>query len=325
MEQLVDHSIGWRPWVCPAHGAPLTETQGELRCPLGEAFPIRDGIPRFVPDSTYADHFGLQWKTFARTQLDSYTGTSITRDRLRHAMGERLWTSLGGLNVLECGCGAGRFTEVLLERGARVTSIDLSAAVEANAEMFPPGQSHRIAQADIMNLPVEQQSYDVVFCLGVIQHTPCPEKTIEQLYRFVAPGGTLVIDHYAHSLRRYTTVNLFYRAWMKHLPLDKAMRVSRRLVDIFLPLHKRFERNRIMNALISRISPIRSYYTQFPELPDELQREWSVLDTHDSLTDWYKHLRTRGQIRRVLERLGLTDIWCEYGGNGVEARGTRAS
>jgi hypothetical protein len=75
--------------------------------------------------------------------------------------------------------------------------------------------------------------------------------------------------------------------------------------------------------LLSRISPIRSYHTQYPELSDDMQREWSLLDTHDSLTDWYKHLRTRRQIRRALERLGLADIWCEYGGNGVEARGKR--
>ena len=48
-----------------------------------------------------------------------------------------------------------------------------------------------------------------------------------------------------------------------------------------------------------------------------------MVDTHDSLTDWYKHFRTQGQIRRSLERLGLREIWCQYGGNGVEARGKR--
>ncbi|HEY0787434.1 MAG TPA: methyltransferase domain-containing protein, partial [Thermoanaerobaculia bacterium] len=88
--------------------------------------------------SSYADAFGAQWRRYSRTQLDSYTGTTISRDRLRRCLGEELWEGLSGRKVLEAGCGAGRFTEVLLERGAILTSVDLSDAVVANAENFPP-------------------------------------------------------------------------------------------------------------------------------------------------------------------------------------------
>ena len=51
--------------------------------------------------------------------------------------------------------------------------------------------------------------------------------------------------------------------------------------------------------------------------------EWAVLDTHDTLTDQYKHLRKPDEIRAVLENLGLSDIEVERGGNGVEARARR--
>jgi len=43
-------------------------------------YPIRDFIPRFVPESNYADNFGMQWNEFRRTQLDSYSGHPITFD-----------------------------------------------------------------------------------------------------------------------------------------------------------------------------------------------------------------------------------------------------
>jgi hypothetical protein len=66
-----------------------------------------------------------------------------------------------------------------------------------------------------------------------------------------------------------------------------------------------------------------THYATYPELDDRLQREWALLDTHDSLTDHFKHFRTRRQIERQLHTLGLEQIWCEYGGNGVEARGRR--
>jgi 2-polyprenyl-3-methyl-5-hydroxy-6-metoxy-1,4-benzoquinol methylase len=72
-------------------------------------------------------------------------------------------------------------TEVLLSTGAFVTSVDLSSAVEANQENFPQDERHRIIQADVLRLPFPQGQYDTVFCLGVIQHTPRPEETLEKL------------------------------------------------------------------------------------------------------------------------------------------------
>ena len=73
--------------------------------------------------------------------------------------------------------------------------------------------------------------------------------------------------------------------------------------------------------MLSRVSPIVTYFHVLPELSDELQYEWSELDTHDSLTDWYKRLRSRGSIRRdaaVARRRGTLG---RRGGNGIEARG----
>lgn len=310
-------------WTCPLHGCTLVVDSQRACCEHGHAYGVKNGIARFVADSGYAEHFGLQWNVYTCTQLDSHTGKTITRDRLRRALGEELWNSLAGKKVLECGCGAGRFTEVLLAAGAQVTSIDLSSAVDANARNFPMDELHRIAQADIMALPLPPQSFDVVLCLGVIQHTPSPEATIAQLYKFVAPGGTLAIDHYTHTLRWYTTLSPLYRQVLRRLPPAASLAITRRLVDIFLPLHKAVRGRRILRALLARISPVVSYYNTYPELDEDLQREWALLDTHDSLTDWYKHLRSARSIRRTLKTLGLDDVWCERGGNGIEARGTR--
>ena len=59
----------------------------------GERFPV-NGIPRFVPAENYADAFGFQWKNFARTQLDSHSGTPITRIRLERCLGFPLISSV---------------------------------------------------------------------------------------------------------------------------------------------------------------------------------------------------------------------------------------
>jgi SAM-dependent methyltransferase len=230
---------------------------------------------------------------------------------------------LSGKHVLECGCGAGRFTEILLDLGAYVTSVDLSDAVEANQGNCPQGDRHRIAQADIAELPFAPGQFDVVFCLGVLQHTPNPEATIQQLKEHVKPGGTLIIDQYTHSLSWYTKIAPLVRHALKRLPPHEAIRWTEKMVDVFLPLHKKARHFRLGQMLISRISPVVCYWNTYAELCDSLQREWALVDTHNSLTNWHNNLRTRGRIQRTLRRLGLEQIWCEYGGNGVEARGVR--
>jgi SAM-dependent methyltransferase len=313
----------WPNFRCPVHEIGLLHEASCLSCPRSHDFLIINGIPRFVAQSNYADHFGLQWNHFRRTQLDSYTKVPTSRDRLRRCIGETLWKELPGKLVLECGCGAGRFTEVLLERGCSVMSIDLSNAVDANAQNCEPSEFHRLAQADIGQLPFELQQFDLVLCLGVVQHTPDPELTMRALYGQVKPGGWLVIDHYTDRLGWYTKVASLFRVLMKRMPPDRALAMSERLVDLFLPLHKSVRRVPIIRSVVYRLSPVISYYTALPELDDRLQYEWARLDTHDSLTDWFRAFRTRTQITQAFDALGMDAIWCEYGGNGVEARGQR--
>jgi 2-polyprenyl-3-methyl-5-hydroxy-6-metoxy-1,4-benzoquinol methylase len=310
-------------WYCPVHQKPLSVEGDNLVCPYGEHFPCRGGIPRFVPKSNYAEAFGAQWKRYRLTQLDSYTKSSLSRDRTRRCIGEALWTQLAGKQVLECGCGAGRFTEILLNQGASVISLDLSEAVDANQENFPQSDTHRIAQADILQLPFAPQQFDVIFCLGVLQYTSNPEKALACLYEQVKPGGTLVVDIYTPRLSWYTKTSLLLRYYLRRLPPDEGMKWTEWLVDTFLPLHKMVRHFYPAQITISRLSPVFSYYHTYPNFSEELHREWALLDTHNALTGWYRHTRTRRQVIRSLQQLGLQEMWCEYGGNGVEARGKR--
>ncbi len=316
----------WPELICPIDQQRLATGESALVCRSNHRWVVKEGIPRMVPESqNYTDAFGLQWKTYRRTQLDSHTKTTLSQDRARRCMGENCWERLHReepTDVLEVGCGAGRFTEVLLATGARVTSVDMSSAVEANQDNFPQNSRHRILQADVRRLPFAPRQFDVAFCLGVIQHTPDPEETIAKLYDQVKPGGWLVIDHYTHTLSEFSKAAPLFRVVLSRVRPQTGLRWSRRLVDVFLPLHKAARRSRVAQALVSRISPVLAYYHALP-LDDALQREWALLDTHDSLTDRYKHFRTKAQIARHLRRLGALAIWCERGGNGVEARCSR--
>src|SRR5437867_3965761 len=222
-------------FVSPRTGAPLWPDGDALVSAAGERVPIVRGIPRFVPSDDYAEAFGLQWKLHARTQLDSHTGAPLSARRLERCAGLPL-ERLAGLRVLEPGCGAGRFTELLVSAGALVHAIDLSAAVDANQRNIGDRANYTVAQADLRAAPFPAEAFDAVVCLGVLQHTPSPEQSIAELWRLLGPGGLLVIDHYTWTLSRLTKLGPLYRMILKRLPPARARRITDALTDAVLPL-----------------------------------------------------------------------------------------
>lgn len=322
---------------CPAHearlgpGAPVASGESGLRGECGCEFPILNGVPRFAAASNYAEGFGLQWNAFRKTQLDSHSGVPISRNRLTRCLGGSL-DSLRGASVLEVGCGAGRFTEVLLLAGARVFACDLSEAVEANLENCGGATGHFVCQADVMRLPVRAGAFDFVIALGMIQHTPSPEDTIAALARAVRPGGVLVLDHYRTPrpltrLLHPVSPRGVLRAILLLLPPTVAFQATGWIARLLLPLHQMLWRRGFVvdrvRALWVRVSPVFDYYDTFPELGARALAEWARLDTHDGLTDFYKHLRTPEQVASALASAGLDVVECRPRGNGVEARAAR--
>jgi 2-polyprenyl-3-methyl-5-hydroxy-6-metoxy-1,4-benzoquinol methylase len=280
--------------------------------------PAKNKIWRFAQSGEYATLFGDQWKAYKKTQLDSFSGIPITEHRLNRCLGD-LKNNLKGKLVLEAGCGAGRFTEVLLKKGAQLVSADLSDAVEVNQENFPQNDNHLVVQADINDMPFADETFDVVVCLGVIQHTPNSEKTIEDLYKLVKKGGRLIIDHYSFNKSHYFRLAPLYRNNLKKKSAEETIPYTQKLVKKFLPWHKKFAKNWFMSMLLNRISPVITYYRAFPQLNDAQQEEWAMLDTHDSLTDWHKNFRSTEQITALLTKLGAVEIWCQFSGNAAEA------
>jgi SAM-dependent methyltransferase len=308
------------PFISPSSGRRLQRVGSLLHDGDGEQFPIVGDIPRFVSSENYAQYFGLEWKLHARTQLDSATGTQISRVRLERCLGMPL-SALAGKTVVEVGCGAGRFTELLVNAGALVHAVDLSAAVEVNRANIGERPNYVVAQADLRRPPFPAEAFDVVLALGVLQHTPSPEESIQALWRLAKPGGVLVIDHYTWTVSLVTKLAPLYRLAVKRLSPMKARKATDWLVDVFFPLHWSVRHMYVAQMVISRISPCLVYFRAYPALSKEQHRDLCRLDTYDSLTDQYKHIRSARSIRRLLTSLPGSEAVVAYrAGNGVEAR-----
>lgn len=311
--------------MCPIHQSNIffDDSKKEYLCPSGCSFPVKGNIPRFVPIDNYASSFGLQWNEYRTTQLDSFTGLTISKDRLTRILGGSL-DILKGKKVLEAGCGAGCFSEVMLEAGADLFAVDLSTAVEANYKNCSKYPNYFVCQANILSLPLKPEQFDIVVCVGVIQHTPDPEQTMTALCAQVKPGGMLALDHYTYGYPATLSRRLL-RAFLLRMPISFSLGFCKMLISCLWPLHKMFwsVRNvpilRQMRTIFLMISPVVDQQDDYPQL-GPLLKTWATLNTHDTLTDFYKHLRSADEIKNHLQNCGMIDIETAYAGNGVEAR-----
>jgi len=155
-------------------------------------FPIIGGVPRFVPGDRYTSSFSFEWNTHSNTQLDCFRSDRSSEEQFVKKTGFSEHDVRGKL-VLDAGVGAGRYADVVSRWGADVVGVDLSYAVMAAHQNFSDRPNVWIAQADIGNLPFRPASFDVIFSIGVLHHTPNTRTYFEKLVSLLRPGGTIAI------------------------------------------------------------------------------------------------------------------------------------
>lgn len=297
--------------------------EGELFAPeSGQSYRIKNFIPRFVEDDSYTASFGEQWNRYRRTQLDRYNGTTLSRDRFFR---DTKWTpeEIAGQRILEVGCGAGRFTQVMLDAGAELCSLDYSSAVDACWANNGPHPQLTLAQADLYRMPFAHGSFDKVFCYGVIQHTPDVRRAFQSLIPFLKPGGKIAVDVYPKTrwITRWTA-KYWYRPLTKRMPRDLLRRIVEWYIPRWLPIDNRLQRVRVLRYVVPAIVPCWNYTGLLP-LPDEQIKSWAILDTFDALSPMYDSPQTPETVQAWFEEAGLTEIDVRPGGNGVLGNGRR--
>jgi SAM-dependent methyltransferase len=322
---------------CPKTGSKLTlaiqkEENGQIKtgsltnADKSETYPIKDYIPRFVPESNYADNFGLEWKTHSRTQYDTTSGVSLSETRFFEAT---KWPrNLKGEIILECGSGSGRFTEWALSTDATVISLDYSTAVEANFESNGQNPNLLLVQASIYEMPFEKDFADRVFCFGVIQHTPDAKKTFMTLLEPLKPGGDLATDIYRLSLRTSIGTRGLFRIFTSRMEPRKLHKFVHWYVDTMWPLVRLLQKvpNGWGVIFTRKALNIADHSTMgLKGASDEQIKEWAYLNTYDRMSARYENSQTLGTFRRWHEEAGLEDIEVHPGYNGIEGRGRKAA
>lgn len=171
-------------------------------------------------------------------------------------------------NGLDAGCGAGITSLVLAERCKSLWAIDISQRSISFAKKLAQKKGKNNIDfkiASILKLPFKSESFDLVFCWGVVNHTSNPQLAISELSRTLKPGGFLILAVYQktwltplHEFIRYfcvnfpkkgqkallffltTIVTLFIALFARNAPKRGGVRISTLVWDWYFVPEKHF-------------------------------------------------------------------------------------
>ena len=100
------------------------------------------------------------------------------------------------LKVLDVGCGGGFTCEFMAKRGAQVSGVDISEVSVATAQSHAKESGleidYRISKGE--KLPHEDNTFDVVTCVDVLEHVEDVDQVVREIHRVLKPGGTFLFD-----------------------------------------------------------------------------------------------------------------------------------
>lgn len=304
---------------------------GELRCSkCGAGFPIRDGIPRFVPGDAYVESFSFEWRRWRLTQLD--TPQRRASEATFVASTGRRPEELAGKLVLDAGCGAGRYMDVVARAGGEVVGFDLSFSVDAARENLGALPNCHFVQADVLHLPFRPGTFDLVYSIGVLEHTPDTHAGFTSLLRTLKPGGEVAIFVYPRH-RLAETFRYFPDRVNEVLAHDVGFRIPRKLEGLVRHLAPLLDLTMETSGSLGRAltthlprrwvyglchAAIPLYYLYriplfypfrlFTRVAMDPNPERRVLDTFDWYSPKYKSTRSFTEVRVWFEQAGLEEV-----------------
>jgi arsenite methyltransferase len=204
------------PWFAEVLGvSPAPE--GETIVVQGRTLTTVGGIPRAAEFVSAAqgqtrETFGFKW-----AKRDTFEGgvTSYMRTWLAEKYGDlgaAPWFAEHGRSplVLDAGCGAAMsglaLFEPVLDR-IRYVGVDVSTAVDVAARRFAErGISAAFLQADLTQLPLPPESFDLIFSEGVLHHTDDTRAALTAVSRHLKPDGRILFYVYRRKgpIREFT-------------------------------------------------------------------------------------------------------------------------
>ena len=175
-------------------------------------------------------------------EFDSKMNMYDTEKRVRVLFEQLLTEDLQGRELLDAGSGTGWFSKRAVERGAKVTSIDIGPQL-----LKKVGEKCRTDRAacDICQTALADESFDFIVSSEVIEHVPHPRRAIREINRLLRPGGILVLStpnriwHFAITLANRLGARPYqgYENWVGYRELREWVEEEGMIVEEQIGLH----------------------------------------------------------------------------------------
>jgi SAM-dependent methyltransferase len=252
-----------------------------------------------TPTSTQARTkatYGLQWNRFRILRPEEDRATFFNRTGLTTM-------EIAGTLVLDAGCGMGRYLRVAGEAGARVVGLDLSEATRAARDLTSDLAEILILRGDLLRPPLADGTFDHIYSIGVLDHTPDPRRAFLALARLLKPGGRIAIWVYQQERPLLERIIGVHRAISRRLPLGVLLALSRLMAPVG-GIKRTLLRSR--NKLVSRIGVALNVATIGVSMhPDP---EVRVCDTLDWYAPKYMSRHTLDEVSGWFAEAGLVNV-----------------
>lgn len=257
----------------------------------------KDSLPDFarLTEKTKKS-FGRQWTRYQvqRPEEDAaYFRSKTGRDA----------SSLRGKVVLDAGCGSGRYTAIAGEENAIVIGVDFSSAVDMAASMTSHLSNVHIIQANIFELPLIPSTFDFVFSIGVLHHTPNTKGALSALAPLLSATGEIAVWLYPRWPAPVELYNRLLRAVTTRLSLDMLHQLAVMLEPLGHLKFRLLTADRVWKRALGQV--LRGFTIGVSCHPD---REIRICDTFDWFSPPYQWHHTDEEVELWLREFGLVDI-----------------
>ena len=169
----------------------------------------------------------------------------------------------------------------------------------------------QLRQASIYEMPFSDNTFDKVFCFGVLQHTPSFEESVKALIKKTKHGGEIVVDFYPIK-GWYTKINAKYilRPFTKRLSNKVIHRLISKNINWMIKLYDFF--CSINLKVITRFIPITDL-SLFPKnLTKSQRKQWAIMDTLDMYSPEFDNPKRINTVRKYFLKMGCKVTFANF-------------
>jgi len=212
-------------FICVACGAYLESVGDSLVCKCGEKYPIADGIPIVLPPGWLLRKKSINLADFERvkrTYDEIHEAVFLSGGRDEYKFCASLLSGLSGKRVLDIGCGIGALFQELAN-ASRIYGLDISLKALKIAKKKFPFSLLIVGMGEF--IPFPSDFFDIIFCLGSLEHFLSIEKGLSEMSRILKHDGkgVILLPKKQYWLRSWL-FNYVLSSFRPHFMVDQVLR-----------------------------------------------------------------------------------------------------